>query len=334
MNIVVLDGHTLNPGDNPWSALEALGTVTVYPRTRPDELVERAREADILLTNKTSLPKDVLAQLPRLKFIAVLATGFNCIDVTAARARNVPVANVPSYGTESVAQHVFALLLELTQGCGEHAQAVAAGEWAACPDFSFWRRPLVELRGLRLGIVGFGRIGRRVAEIGHAFGMKILAAARFQPGGKRTERPDIVLADNALGAWPIPVRRLSIERLFSEADVVSLHCPQTNDNAGFVDRQLLRRMKPSAYLINTARGTLIQEADLQEALQQGWIAGAALDVLATEPPPPGHGLMSAPRCLVTPHLAWATGAARRRLMQTVVANVSAFLGGRPQNVVN
>lgn len=334
MNIVVLDGHTLNPGDNPWSALEQLGHLTVHARTTPADLLTRAAGADVLLTNKTLIGAKELAQLPALKFIAVLATGHNVVDVVAARKRGIPVANVPAYGTDSVAQHVFALLLELANATGEHARSVAAGDWAASPDFSYWRRPVLELRGLRLGIVGFGRIGRRVAELGHAFGMKLLVAAHAGRNGEQRPRSDIFLGTGPLEGWPIPARHLPLGQFFAEADVVSLHCPQTKENFQFINRAVLRGMRPGAFLINTARGTLIHEGDLLHALQEGWIAGAALDVLATEPPPPDHPLFGAPRCVITPHVAWASGAARRRLMAVTAENVAAFIHGRPRNIVN
>ena len=319
MKIVVLDGATLNPGDNPWDALAALGEITVHARSARAEIVPRARGAAVVLTNKTVLEAAILAELPELRFVAVLATGYNVVDVDAARARGIRVANVPEYGTDSVAQHVLALLLELAHGVGEHDAAVHAGEWQRCPDFSFWHRPPLELASLTMGIVGFGRIGRRVGELARALGMQVQASTR--PGTTHGETP-------AAGfAWR------SIDQLFAEADVVSLHCPLTSDNARFVDAALLARMKRTAFLINTARGGLIDEAALARALAAGQIAGAALDVVSEEPIRADNLLLAAPRCILTPHLAWASLAARQRLMATAVANVRAYLAGRPINLV-
>jgi len=319
MNIVVLDGYTLNPGDNPWDALEQLGKLTVYDRTPADKVVERARAADVLLTNKTPLSASVLRQLPDLRFIAVLATGYNIVDATAARARNVPVANVPEYGTDSVAQHVFALLLELCHQVGRHNTAVQAGAWSKAADFCFWQTPPVELAGLKMGVVGFGRIGRRVGELAHAFGMTVIAAG----GSGRFVPPYTPFA------WLDSVREL-----FAQADVVSLHCPLTADNREFVDAALLGRMKASSFLINTARGALVSERALADALNGGTLAGAAVDVVSVEPMRPNNPLLGARNCIITPHMAWGSLAARRRLMATTVRNVQAFLAGHPINVVN
>lgn len=318
MRIVVLDGQTLNPGDNPWTSIGALGELTVYDRTPPALIAERAAGAEIVLTNKTPLRADALARLPALRFIAVLATGYDIVDGAAARARNIPVANVPEYGTASVAQHVFALLLELASHVGEHDTAVKAGEWSAAADFCFWKTPPVELAGLTMGIVGLGRIGRRVAALAEAFGMEVLTARR---AGR---------ADAGEQLYP----EADIETVFAHADVVSLHCPLTAANARFVNRDLLQRMKPTAFLINTARGGLIDEPALAAALAAGVLAGAAVDVVSAEPIRPDNPLLHAPRCVLTPHIAWASLAARRRLMQTTVHNVAAFLAGRPINVVN
>jgi len=317
MRIVVLDGQTLNPGDNPWTALEALGDVMVFKRTHPEEVAVRARVAEIILTNKTRLPAEVLEQLPDLQFIAVLATGYDVVDVTAARARGIPVSNVPEYGTEAVVQHVFALLLELCAHVGLHDAAVHAGEWTRAPDFSFWKVPLVELAGQTMGIIGLGRIGQRVGSVAHALGMRVMAAT-----GRRRDAP------------PYPVIWADIRAVFAEADVVSLHCPLTQQNARFVDATLLGRMKPSTFLINTARGGLIAERDLADALNAGVLAGAAVDVASTEPIVVDNPLLTARNCIITPHIAWATLAARRRLMETSVQNVRAFLAGKPVNVVN
>jgi glycerate dehydrogenase len=310
VRIVVLDGHTLNPGDNPWDPIARFGELTVFDRTPPALVVERARDAEIVLTNKTPLDAQAIGALPRLRFIAVLATGYDVVDVAAARARGVPVSNVPEYGTESVAQHTFALLLELCNRTATHAAAVASSEWSRSPDFSFSKAPLIELAGLTMGIVGSGRIGRRVAEIARAFGMRVTTAS-----SRRADRTELI-------------------RLFAEADVVSLHCPLTTENARFVNRDLLRRMKPTAFLLNTARGGLIDEAALRAALEAGELAGAGLDVASREPIDAANPLLGAPNLLLTPHIAWASLAARRRLMEATARNVDAFLAGAPINLVD
>jgi glycerate dehydrogenase len=318
MQIVVLDGHTLNPGDNPWDELAQLGELTVHARTPPAQVVARAQTAEIVLTNKTVLDAAVIEELPRLRFIAVLATGYNVVDVAAARRRGIAVSNVPEYGTAAVAQHTLALLLELCQRVGDHARAIGDGAWSNAPDFCFWLAPPIELSGLTIGIVGFGRIGQRVAALAHAFGMRVIAS-----GTGRRAAPDYPGF-----AWR------SIPELFAESDVISLHCPLTADNARFVDHALLALVKPTALLLNTARGGLLDEAAVAAALADGRLAGAAVDVLSTEPPHADNPLLAAPRCLVTPHLAWASLAARRTLMTTTVRNVRAFLSGTPINVVN
>jgi glycerate dehydrogenase len=314
--IVILDGYTLNPGDLEWTSLEALGDLSVYDRTPPEAIPERAKGAGILLTNKTPLPRTVIEALPDLKFIGVLATGYNVVDIAAAKERGIPVSNVPGYGTTAVAQHVFALLLELTQRTGLHSDSVRAGDWAGSVDWCYWRTPLVELASLTMGIVGYGAIGKAVARIAQAFGMNVVAAAR-------TPRKD---GDG--------VRFLSVDELFRESDVVSLHCPLTPETQGMVNAARLATMKPSAFLINTGRGPLIVEQELADALRSARIAGAAVDVLSTEPPAADNPLLTAPHCLVTPHLAWAARASRQRLMDTVAENVRAFLAGAPVNVVN
>jgi glycerate dehydrogenase len=318
MNIVVLDGYTLNPGDNPWTRVEAFGELTVYDRTGPDQIIERASPADIILTNKTPLTEETLAQLPNLKFISVLATGFNVVDVQAARRRNIPVSNVPVYGTDSVAQFVFALVLELCHHVGVHSDAVREGQWTANPDFCFWKTPLVELAGKTMGLVGFGRIGRRVGALANAFGMKVIAYDAVRGGD-----PDFT-----------PFEWVSLQDVFSHSDVVSLHCPQTTENAGFVNEKLLKRMQPHAFFINTARGGLVNEDDLAGALNAGDLAGAGVDVVSTEPIQADNPLLKARNCLITPHHAWATLSARKRLMNTTASNIAAFIDGRPANVVN
>ncbi|MFK7691296.1 D-2-hydroxyacid dehydrogenase [Paenibacillus sp. HJGM_3] len=317
MNIVVLDGYTLNPGDLSWAALEELGDVTVYERTPSELIVERAAQADIVWTNKTPLRADVIQQLPRLKYIGVLATGYDVIDGAAAAARGIPVTNIPAYSTHSVAQFVFALLLELCHRVGAHSEAVRGGDWAASADFSFWRSPLVELYGKTLGVIGLGRIGEQTARVAQALGMHVIASTR--------------------SSKPAPIeglRMVSREELLREADVVSLHCPLTPETAGMVDRAFLAQMKSSAFLINTARGKLVVEEDLAAALNNGVIAGAGLDVLSVEPPAADHPLTRAANCVVTPHIAWATKEARARLMETALDNLVAFQRGETVNVVN
>jgi glycerate dehydrogenase len=317
MNIVVLDGHTLNPGDLSWDALQALGDCRIHDRTPPGEVVARAADAEIALTNKTILNAATIQALPRLRYLGVLATGYNVVDIAAARARGIPVTNVPAYGTPSVAQHTFALLLELASQVGAHARSVRAGRWSQSPDFCYWESPLTELHGLTLGIVGLGRIGRAVAELGHAFEMKVLAHVPRLP----SELPPFVYLSE-------------LDALFEQADVVSLHCPLTPETAGLVNAGRLARMKPTAFLLNTSRGPLIDEPALAEALNAGRLAGAALDVLSVEPPSSSNPVLSARNCIVTPHLAWATRAARARLLRTAVENVRAFQNGQLQNVVN
>lgn len=306
--LVVLDGHTLNPGDLSWAELESLGDCHIHARTPAAEIVPRSLGASLLLTNKTPLTAATLAGLPGLRYIGVLATGYNVVDTTAARERGIVVSNVPAYGTDSVAQHVFALLLELAQHTGLHARSVAAGDWARNPDWCYWHTPLVELAGRHLGIIGSGRIGRTVGRIGEAFGMTVHYAGRT--GG-----------------------RAALEQVLRTADVVSLHCPLTDDTRHLINATTLAWMKPAAFLINTSRGPLVDETALADALNDGRLAGAGLDVLSAEPPPPGHPLFRARNCLITPHLAWATRAARARLLDTAVANVRAFLAGALQNRV-
>jgi len=315
MKIVILDGYTLNPGDLSWAGLETLGGCTVHDRTAPEQIVARAREAEIVLTNKTPLTAETLAALPKLKYIGVLATGYNVVDVAAARERGVPVTNIPTYGTRSVAQMTFALLLELVLHVGHHAETVRNGRWARCPDFCYWDHPLVELEGLTMGLIGYGRIGQATADVARAFGMKVMA---YDPLADAAAHPELT----------------DLETLLRTSDVVSLHCPLTPDNRALINAERLAVMKPTAFLINTARGPLVDEPALAAALNADRIAGAALDVLAVEPPLPDNPLLQAKNCLITPHIAWATRAARSRLMATAVANVRAFLAGKPENVVN
>jgi glycerate dehydrogenase len=317
MRIVVLDGHTLNPGDLSWAGLRALGDVEIHDRTEPSEVVHRAEGAEIILTNKTVLSGEHIECLSLTRYIGVMATGYNVVDVAAARARGILVTNVPAYGTRSVAQMTFALLLELTHHVGHHAKTVAEGRWSRSPDFCYWDHPLVELDGLTMGILGLGRIGGAVAELARAFGMRVIAPnrpGRSSPG--------------------LEVEGVSLEELFRRSDVLSLHCPLTPETRNIVNAERLAWMQPSAFLLNTSRGPLIDEAALAGALNRGALAGAGLDVLPTEPPVNGSPLFGAKNCLVTPHIAWATKAARTRLMNTAVQNVRAFLERRPENVVS
>ena len=329
MKIVVLDGYTLNPGDNPWDEVAALGELVVHDRTAPQQVVERAAGAGIVLTNKTPLTAQDLERLPELRYISVLATGYNIVDTAAAARRGIPVSNVPVYGTDAVAQFVFALLLELCHRVGLHDRLVREGEWTKSGDYSFWKVPLVELAGRTLAVVGFGRIGRRVGELAHAFGMKVLAV---EPPA--SEPPAEAAPPGPAAPEYRPFAWASLEEAFAAADVVSLNCTLTPDNEGMVNATLLRRMKPTAFLINAARGQLVNEADLAQALAAGRLAGAALDVVSGEPIHPDNPLLEAPNCILTPHIAWAALEARRRLMRTTAENIRGFLAGNPQNRVN
>jgi glycerate dehydrogenase len=315
--LVVLDGYALNPGDLSWTKLESLATCEIFDRTPSDLILDRAAGAEILLTNKTPLRKATLEALPDLRYIGVLSTGHDVVDVAQAAQQNVVVTNVPSYGTDSVAQAVFALLLELTNNVGLHSDLVRQGEWSRSPDFCFWQKPLIEINGKTMGIVGYGRIGRRVAAIASAFGMPVIVTGNRQPA-----------------ELPPGIHWGSLDDVFSTADVISLHCPLRESTRHMVNATRLARMKPSAFLINTSRGGLIAEEDLASALNSGRLAGAGLDVLSTEPPEPSNPLLSAENCIVTPHIAWATREARSRLLDVAVENLRAWLNGSPQNVVN
>jgi len=316
-NIVVLDGYALNPGDLDWGPLYALGNVTVYDRTKESEVASRAKDADIILTNKAIVNAASIAQLPKLQYIGVMATGYNIVDVKAATAQQIKVTNVPAYGTAAVAQFTFALILELCNHVGQHADSVRAGDWSRSDDFSYWKTPLYELDGKTLGIVGLGQIGQAVARIALAFGMRVIAHHKY-PERDKMEGVGFV----------------TLEDCFAQADIVTLHCPLNEQNRGFVNKALLHSMKPDAFLINTSRGPLIHEQDLADALNNERIAGAALDVLSVEPPAPDHPLLRAKNCLVTPHIAWAAREARARLLHTAIENVRAFLSGQARNLLN
>lgn len=310
MKIVVLDGYALNPGDLSWEGFEKFGEVTVYERTPAEETLARARDAEIVITNKTVLSKEIIENLPKLRYIGVLATGYNVVDTAAARERGIPVTNIPAYGTDSVAQHAFALLLELTNRVGLHADMVADGAWCKSKDFCFWQGTITELAGKTMGIIGAGRIGRRMAQIAEAFGMNVRLYGPHLENGE------------------------TVESILEKSDVISLHCPLTAGNARMMNAAAFARMKKGALLINTARGGLVDEQALVDALASGQLGGAALDVVDTEPMAADSPLLKAKNLIVTPHVAWVSIEARRRLMQTAVANVQAFAEGKPQNVVN
>jgi glycerate dehydrogenase len=316
MKLVVLDGYCLNPGDLSWDALRRFGDLAVFDRTRPGEVVERAAGAEVAFTNKTPLPGSILAQLPALRYIGVLATGYNIVDVESAKARGIVVTNIPTYGTASVAQFVFALLLELCHNVKLHSDAVHAGEWSSNPDWSFWKSPLVELAGRTMGIVGFGRIGRQVGRIAEAMGMHVVAYDTYQGDPPQYS-----------------FRWVGLEELLLQSDVVSLHSPLFPETQGMIHAKTLALMKPSAFLINTSRGPLVVDRDLADALNAERLAGAGLDVLSIEPPAADNPLLAVRNCLVTPHIAWATREARGRLMDQAVGNLAAFVAGKPANVV-
>jgi len=315
MIIVATDGYAINPGDLSWDAIAALGDLTVYERTSAELLVERCKEAEIILPNKTPVSRIQIGQLPLLKLISVMATGYNVIDISAANEKNIVVCNIPTYGTASVAQHTIALLLELTNHIGLHADSVAAGDWQRSKDWAYAKTPLIELSGKTLGIVGFGNIGQQTARIAKAMGMKIIYYSRTE---KNTE----------LGAY------CNLGTLFSSSDVISLHCPLRPENTRFINKNMLQLMKPSAFLINTSRGQLVDETDLTDALNNHLIAGAALDVLSSEPPSADNPLLSARNCIITPHNAWMSKEARQRIMDTTRENIESFLRNEPIHVVN
>ena len=314
MKIVVLDGYGLNPGDLSWSAWEALGELMVYDRTSPSELLERSVGAEVLITNKTLITAENMAELPSLKYIGVLATGYNVVDIDAAKARGIVVTNIPAYSTASVAQMVFAHVLNITQRVGYYANENTKGRWTNNADFCYWDTNLVELDGKKMGIVGYGNIGKATARIALAFGMEVLAYTS-------KEQKDL----------PQGVRKATLDELFSESDVVSLHCPLTPDTKELVNAERLKTMKPSAILINTGRGPLVNEQDLANALNEGRIAGAGLDVLSVEPSLADNPLLKAKNCFITPHIAWATKEARTRLMGIAINNLKSYQEG---NVIN
>lgn len=313
MKIVVLDGYTVSPGDIAWAPLESLGELIVYDRTPAEEVIPRAKDADAVLVNKVALTREIIGQLPNLKYVGELATGYNNIDIAACRERNIPVCNVPAYSTPDVAQMTFALLLEICNHVGGHSQLVHGGEWVACPDFAFWRWPLTELRGLTLGLVGWGQIAKATAKIAEAFGMKVLCC------NSKNEETDVTT---------------TLEKVLKNSDVVSLHCPLTAQNQKMINGDAIALMKDGAILINTARGGLVDEAALAEALRSGKLRAAGVDVLTREPMAADCPLLGLDNCFITPHIAWAPQAARQRLMTVAAANLEGYLNNKPQNVVN
>ena len=317
MKIVILDGYTENPGDLSWAGFEALGELSVYDRTRPEQTAERIGDAEIVITNKTVIDEKVLSACLSIRYIGVLATGYNVVDTAAAAKRSIPVCNIPTYGTDAVAQYVFALLLECCHHVGHHAGTVRQGRWCSSPDFCYWDYPLLELKGKTMGFIGFGRIGQRAAEIARAFGMRTVAYNRSQ-----SER-GAQLAEY-----------LPLEELLAVSDVISLHCPLFPETKGMINRKCLALCRDGVILINTARGPLVQEEDLAEALESGKVGFYAADVASVEPIPADSPLLTAKNCLITPHIAWASRESRERLMKIAVENLRAFLNGKPQNLVN
>lgn len=319
MKIVVLDGYTENPGDLSWDGLKELGECRIYDRTPAELVEERIKGAEAVFTNKTVITEEMMSASPELKFIGVLATGYNIVDIKAAAKRGIPVCNVPNYSTDSVAQFTMALILELCHHIGEHSRAVMEGAWENSRDFCFWNYPLMELAGKKLGIIGYGKIGQKVAQAAQVFGMEILAYSHHEIPSER-------LVGNC--------RSVSLEELYAEADIVTLHCPLTDKNTGMIDKESIAKMKDGVMIINTARGPLICEQDLADALETGKAAGAAVDVVSKEPISKDNPLLKAPNMIITPHIAWAPKEARQRLMDITVENMKAFLAGNPVNRVN
>lgn len=320
MQIVILDGYTENPGDLSWAGLEALGELTVYDRTPkddPEEIIRRIGGAEIVFTNKTPLTAQIFARCPQIRYVGLLSTGYNIADIDAARRRGIPVTNIPSYGTDAVAQAAMALLLEITNQVGHHAAAVRQGRWSACEDFCFWDTPLMELSGKTMGVIGFGRIGQAMGRIARAFGMEVLAA-----GSRPTEQGQAI------------ARYVSLDELYARADVISLHCPLFPQTERMINESSIAKMKDGVILLNTGRGQLICEDALAQALRSGKVRAAGLDVLSQEPPAADNPLLTAPNCFITPHIAWAARESRQRLMDTAVDNLRQFLNGTPVHVVN
>lgn len=318
MKIVVLDSYALNPGDLSWEWLEALGECEIHHRTPADKIFERCAGADIILTNKTPLTKETLSRLPNLKYIALLSTGYNIVDWEYAKEKGVPVSNIPAYSTNAVAQLTFSLILELTNRVGLHSESVKNGEWSSCPDFCYWKAPLTELCGKTLGIVGFGQIGQAVADIAEAFKMNIIAFSGHETD--QTHRKNF--------------RWVDMDTLAKESDIISFHCPLTEKTTDLVNEDFIGKCRDGAIIINTSRGPVVNDNALANALNSGKLGGAGLDVLTIEPPKSDTPLLSAKNCFITPHIAWAAFETRERLMNILKSNVTAYLDGKPQNVVN
>lgn len=320
MKIVVLDGYTLNPGDLNWEGIEQYGACTIFDRTdhSPEAVIAAIGDAEIVFTNKTPLSREVFEKVPSVKYVGVLATGYNVVDVEAAKAGGIAVSNIPTYGTAAVAQYTMALLLEMCHHVGEHSLEVRKGAWTECPDFCFWNHPLIELAGKNLGLIGFGRIGQATARIAEAFGLNILAYNRSRNPALETEN----------------CRYVSLDELFESSDIVSLHCPLFESTQGIINKDSIAKMKDGVLIINTSRGPLVVEQDLADALNHGKVAAAAVDVVSSEPISEGNPLLTAKNCIITPHIAWAPKESRVRLMNTAVENLGAFLARSPLNVVN
>ena len=317
MKIVMLDAYTTNPGDLSWDFMKNFGEVTIYDRTPADKILERAKDADIIVTNKTPITKEIIDELPSLKFIALMSTGYNIVDYVYLKEKGIPVSNIPSYSTDAVAQLVMSFLLELSMNVGLHSQSVKSGDWAKNADFCYWKTPLSELSGKTMGIFGFGRIGRAVAERAKAFGMNVIA---YTP--------------RLYGNEPDYVKFVSLDEMLKNADAISMHCPLTPETEGLVNEEFISKMKCGAYFINTSRGTVVNEKALADALNSGKLGGAGLDVLSCEPPKADNPLLSAKNCFITPHIAWAAFETRERLVGILEENIKAFISGKPQNVIN
>ena len=317
LKAVILDGYTENPGDLSWDCIGNLTDLTVYDRTPEELVIERARDADIIILNKVKLTEEIIAQLPELKFVGTLATGYNQIDGVALRKRGIPLSNIPSYSTNGVAQMVFAYILESVNRVSEYTASVKSGDWEKCKDFCYWNMPLYELDGKTLGIIGFGKIGRRVSEIALAFGMKVLV---FTPSGKKDDAPNVEFTD--------------MDTVLRNSDFITVHCPLTEKTAGLINKEFICKLKNGVCVINTARGGVANEDDIANALKSGRLGFYCADVLSTEPPKSDNPLLTAPNCYITPHIAWAAYETRLRLMGILEGNVKAFLEGKPTNVVN
>ena len=317
MKIVVLDGYTENPGDLSWDGLRALGELTVYDRTRPEEIAARLQDAQIVVTNKVPITRELLEQCPGIRYVAVTATGYNVVDLTATAERGIPVSNVPAYSTAAVGQFTIAMLLEICCQIGFHSESVHNGDWAACPDFSYWKTPLIELAGKTIGIIGFGRIGRQTGAIARALGMRVLAA------GSRPCAEGEAIAEY-----------VDMDTLLRQSDVISLHCPLFPETTGIINKDSIDKMKDGVIILNMARGPMIVEADLAEALNRGKVYAAGMDVVSQEPIRSDNPLLTAKNCFLTPHIAWASRECRQRVMEITEQNIRSFLSGNVQNRVN